>query len=236
MTLFCVYLSLLLATCWQDDVMVCVCVCQVCGSGSEEREASPTWTLFRLHSLLQWHRRIYDHLSSQWTHRGKNWRRNIWRSTCHTIQLTLSVYVCAGSRPAQWPVHHVWCHHSDSWRLQGKNQSPDRTPVWNHRQPLSLSSPVCLLTCLSLLTFLTPHLSIWVSSPVCPSLLTCLSVCLSCSLLMFKYFKRCVCVFAGRDHRRRLYGGVRCPQQKWDSTRGWSCQHVTGHPSLYSSF
>lgn len=168
MTLFCVYLSSLLATCWQDDVMVYVCVCQVCGSGSEEREAGPTWTLFRLHSLLQWHRRIYDHLSSQWTHRGKNWRRNIWRSTCHTIQLTLSVYVCAGSRPAQWPVHHVWCHHSDSWRLQSKNQSPDRTPVWHHRQPVSL------LTCLSPHLLVSPHLSH--ASPVCLSLLTCLSV------------------------------------------------------------
>lgn len=67
---------------------------QVCGPGAEDREACETRAFPTSHSVLQWHRRLHHHLSSQRAHRG--------------------------GRLTQWPLLTLWCYHWVARCVQGE--------------------------------------------------------------------------------------------------------------------
>lgn len=67
---------------------------QICGSSTEDGQASWTRTLQWSHAVFQWHCGLQHHLNSQRAHRG--------------------------GRPTQRPLFALWCHHSLTRRLQGE--------------------------------------------------------------------------------------------------------------------
>lgn len=202
---------------------VCGCASQVCGSGPEKREAGPTWTLLWEHAVLQRHCWIHHHLGSQRTHWGtKRW------DTCAYQQAFLifskvCVCMCVCKMSLNRSVSERQPMTTFIFMCVRTGGRPAQWPlhyVWRHH---------CHSRCLQGGSTVKNHTFRYISGTGSGS---CSLLSPPIPVLWRQALSTERVLSAGGDHWRRLHGGIRRPQQEWDSTRGWSGQHVSGHPAL----